>query len=134
GLAMMHIIRFAALFALVTCFGIGQSASASLLDGLVGYWPLDDLSAIDASGNGLDGEIIGIIDETEDRFGNPTGAILFSGFAEDHVYLGDEEEFQITGPMTLSAWVILDGGNVNNGRIISKSGGGGSRSWSLNIE
>jgi hypothetical protein len=110
------------------------STRASLLDGLVGYWPLDDLSGDDASGNGLHGEVMGVIDTTEDRLGNPTGAMLFSGFADDFVDLGDEEAFQMTGAMSVSAWVILDSANVNNGRIIAKSGLGGSRSWSLNIE
>jgi hypothetical protein len=31
--------------------------AADLTDGLVGYWPLDNLDASDASGNGLDGTI-----------------------------------------------------------------------------
>jgi hypothetical protein len=127
--------RFTTLFCLVVLLGPPISAArASLLDGLVGYWPLDDLNADDASGNGLDGVVVGVIDETDDRLGNPNGAMLFAGFAEDHVDLGDEVAFQITGAMSISAWVILDSGNVNNGRIISKSGAGGNRSWSLNIE
>jgi hypothetical protein len=132
---MNAIVRCSALLCFVTLLAVpARTAPASLLDGLVGYWPLDDLSGEDASGNGLDGEVMGVIDTTEDRLGNPTGAMLFSGFAEDHVDLGDEEEFQITGAMSVAAWVILDSANFNNGRIISKSGAGGSRAWSLNIE
>ena len=107
---------------------------AALTDGLVGYWPLDDLDAADVSGNGLDGIVNGFVDVAEDRFGNPDGAMLFAGFAADNVNLGDPEELRITGAMTLAAWVVLDSNNTNNARIISKMGGGGARSWSLNIE
>jgi hypothetical protein len=60
--------------------------------------------------------------------------MLFSGFAEDYVDLGDDEAFRLTSAMSVSAWVILDSANTNNGRIIAKSGGGGRRAWSLNIE
>ncbi len=118
----------------LSVFSLTPKADASLWDGLTGYWPLDALNAEDASGNGLDGTVSGIVEATEDRFGTPDGAMLFAGFAEDYVDLGDTEELRIAGPMTLAAWVVLDGGNTNNGRIISKSGAGGNRSWSLNIE
>ena len=121
--------------ATLACVAMSASTSrADLTDGLVGYWPLDDLDASDASGNGLDGTIEGFVDVAEDRNGNPDGAMLFSGFAADHIDLGDPDELQIAGAMTLAAWVVLDSANTNNARIISKMGGGGSRSWSLNIE
>jgi hypothetical protein len=125
-------------FVVTVCIALGTiyagSARAALTDGLVGYWPLDGLEATDAGPNGLDGVINGNVDAVEDRFGVADGAMLFPGEAGSHVDLGDNELFQISGAMTLAAWVVLDSTNTNNGRIVAKQGLGGSRSWSLNIE
>jgi hypothetical protein len=120
--------------------GLAASAHAQLTDSLVGYWPLDGMQASDASGNGLDGTVNGNITAAADRFGNPQGAMYFTGEATTNVDLGDRQEFHISGPMTLAAWVLLDSSNplsdpgANNGRIVAKAGAGGSRAWSLNIE
>lgn len=107
---------------------------ANLTDGLIGYWPLDNLSANDESGNALHGVIDGPIDVGEDRFGNPIGAMAFPGTNEAIVDLGDGPEFNLSGAMTAAAWIWMDGTNVDNGRVISKQAGSGSRSWSLNVE
>jgi len=108
---------------------------ADLTEGLVGYWPLDGDGA-DTSGNGLDGTINGNVTPVEDRFGNPNSALQFPGIADSHVAIQDTEELQISDAMTLAAWVIVDPGmqDINNGRIVAKQAGGGSRSWSLNTE
>lgn len=110
-------------------------AVPDLTEGLVGYWPLDG-DGTDASGNGLDGTVNGNVTLIEDRFGNPDSAMQFPGTADSHVAIEDTVELQITGEMTLAAWVIADAGmqGSNNGRIVAKQAGGGSRSWSLNIE
>jgi hypothetical protein len=107
--------------------------SQTLQADLVGYWPLDG-DALDASGNGLDGTINGTVVPTADRSGNPDSAMQFGGGAGDNVDLGDPPQLQLTGAMTLAAWVSLDSSNTNNARIFAKAGGGGARSWSLNIE
>jgi len=120
-------------FVLVLVLGLAGHASADL----VGYWPLDG-DAADLSGNGLDGTINGDVAPTADRFGNPSGAMSFAGGGSDRIDVGDPPEFNLTGAMTLAAWVYLDstsdvhGGR--NARVISKMDGGGRRSWSLNIE
>ena len=106
--------------------------TSSLAD-IVGYWPLDG-DGRDASDNGLDGTVNGTIELVADRMGNADSAILFPGLADSHINVGDPPELNITGEMTLAAWVWLNGDNTNNGRIIAKSGAGGARSWSLNIE
>ena len=108
---------------------VAQSASADL----VGHWLLDG-DGTDASGNGLDGTINGNVVPTADRSGSPDSAMLFGGASGDNVDIGDPPELQLTGAMTLAAWVMLDGTNTNNARIFAKAGGGGARSWSLNIE
>ena len=107
--------------------------SQTLQADLVGYWPLDG-DALDASGNGLNGTINGTVVPTADRSGNPDSAMQFGGGAGDNVDLGDPPQLQLTGAMTLAAWVSLDSSNTNNGRIFAKAGGSGARSWSLNIE
>ncbi len=109
------------------------SASADVATGLVGHWPFDG-DVTDASGNGNDGTISGNAALASDRFGTPNGAMFFSGESDSYVDVGDPPEFQISGAMTLTAWVFLNGANVNNSRIVAKQAGGGSRSWNLNTE
>jgi len=100
---------------------------------LVGYWPLDG-DALDASGNGNNGTISGTVVPVADRSGNPDSAMQFGGGSSDYIDIGDPLQLQLTGAMTLTAWVSLDSSNTNNARIFAKAGGSGARSWSLNIE
>ncbi len=123
----MRRITLLTICALLLCWIGGAKAD------LVGYWPLDG-DATDASGNGNDGTITGNVTPTADRFGNPDGAMSFGGGANDKIDLGTGPDLQITGEMTLAAWVLLRDGNPNNGRVIAKAGGGGQRCWSLNTE
>ena len=123
------------LAALVVVIGMVWStpAQADISSGLVGYWPLDG-DATDAGGNGFDGTINGDVEPAPDRMGYPDSAMLFPPDAGSHINIGDYPEFQITGEMTLAAWVFLNSDNQNNCRIIAKGGGSGQRSWNLNIE
>jgi hypothetical protein len=52
---------------------------------------------------------------------------------DDYVDLGNPGALQLTGPMTLAAWVNTRS-LARNGRIIAKSGGSGRWGWSLNVE
>lgn len=122
------------LFLLVLILGwIGSHVVADL----VGYWPLDG-DGKDLSGKGHDGTINGNVAPVMDRFGNPAGAMYFAGGSGDNINVGDSPDFQMTGAMTITAWVYLDSTNplhgARNGRIIAKMAGGGSRSWSSGIE
>jgi hypothetical protein len=120
-------------------FSIALGLSISLLaavagaQGPIGHWPLDG-DAVDISGNGLDGTIQGNVVATTDRNGVSTSALEFAGGAADLVDVGDQPELQLVSEMTLAAWAYLNADNANNGRIIAKMGGGGSRSWSLCVE
>jgi len=104
---------------------------------LVGYWWLDG-DGKDASGNGHDGVIAGNVTPTEDRLGNPAGAMWFGGGGSDLINVGDPPEFQMAGAMTVTAWVYLDGTSPlhghRNGRILGKMDGGGHRAMSTGIE
>jgi len=104
---------------------------------LVGYWPLDG-DGTDLSDYGNDGTINGNVAPAVDRLGNPSGAMSFAGGGGDNINVGDPPEFQMTGAMTITAWVYLDStspvhGN-RNGRILGKMDGGGQRAWSTGIE
>ncbi len=101
--------------------------------GLVGYWPLDG-DGSDGSEKGANGTINGNVTPAPDRTGSPNAAMRFDGGANTNINAGNPSHLQITGEMTLAAWVSLNGGQTNNARIISKGGGSGSRCWSLNIE
>ncbi len=98
---------------------------------LVGYWALDG-NATDSSGHGNNGTISGNVSASADRNGTPGGAMAFGGGGSDKIDVGNGPDFQITGAMTLMAWVRLESGSSTNGRIISKMGQ--TRAWSLNIE
>jgi hypothetical protein len=121
--------RTISLFSLILLLGLAGVSTAEM----VGYWPLDG-DALDAGQNGFNGTIVGEVVPTEDRDSNLDAAMLFTGASDCYIDLGDQEEFRIAGAMTLAAWVRLDSTNTNNGRIVAKQAGGGSRSWSLNIE
>ncbi len=112
---------------------VTAGVQADIKTGLVGHWPFDgDLR--DISGSGNDGTLSGGATFAPDQFGTPDAALFFPGEADAYVDMGDQPEFHITGELTLAVWVFLNSTNVNNGRIIAKGGGSGSRSWNLNIE
>ncbi|MCD6394409.1 MAG: DUF5060 domain-containing protein [Planctomycetes bacterium] len=113
------------------------SLTGSAWTDLVGYWPLDG-DASDLSVNGNDGTISGNVTPTADRLGNPSGAMSFAGGGSDKIDVGDPPEFNITGAMTITAWVYLDSTSPvhggRNSRILGKMDGGGHRAWSSGIE
>ena len=98
----------------------------------IGNWKLDEGfggSALDSSGNGFNGALTNGPVWTAGRSGS---ALVFDG-VNDYVDLGNPPALQITGGMTLSAWVNPKS-TLYNGRIISKGSGPGLRGWSLNVE
>jgi hypothetical protein len=117
---------------LVVCLA-PLSAHADVKTGLVGYWPLDG-DATDAGGNGHDGTLVGDVRPVPDRYNVADAALSFPGQADAYVDLGDPEQLQITGAMTVTAWVFLNGTNLNSGRIITKQDAAGGGSWGLGID
>jgi hypothetical protein len=97
-----------------------------------GFWKLDEgsgNSAFDSSGNGITGTLVS---EPVWSTGKSGFALTFDG-SLDYVDLGNPAALQLTGGMTVAAWVNTRS-LARNGRIISKSGGGGLLGWSLNVE
>lgn len=88
-----------------------QNQPASLSNGLVGYWKLDESSwnqtageVIDASGNGNHGVSYSGTTTTNGKYGN---AGSMDGINEG-VNLGDDSDFELT-TFTISAWVYRTG-------------------------
>ncbi len=109
------------------------AAHAGIQAGLAGYWPLDG-DATDASRNGNNGTIVGSVSPVPDRYGMAGAALRFAGETDSYVDVGDSAELRITGPMTVTAWVLLHGSNQNNGRIVTKQGDVDNGSWNLGVE
>jgi regulation of enolase protein 1 (concanavalin A-like superfamily) len=123
---------------LVLGLHFGCAAFAADVPGLVGYWQFEEgsgTSVADQSGNGFNGAFDNVATWGGPKWTNsPLGvyALSFDG-VNDRVIVGNPIALQITGPMTLTAWVNARAFN-QNGRIVTKGGGSGSRGWALNVE
>ena len=78
-------------------------------NGLVGYWPFDG-NAIDESGNGNDGAVIGTV-LTEDRFGNLNSAYTFGN--GNYIQVPYISALDNINDITISLWVKIAGLNSN---------------------
>ena len=96
----------------------GGTSEKWLTDGLVGYWQMDESAttsgAFDASGNGNNGTYYGDASTTAGRFGNG-GSFDGSG---DWVDCGDTNN--ISGAITLAAWIKVDNFDIIHQAIITK--------------
>ena len=88
----------------LTCM-FSKMASADLTDGLAAYYPFNG-NANDESGNGNNGTVYGAT-LSSDRFGNLNSAYSFDGI-DDYVRIPDSDSLDITGDLTISAWLNTD--------------------------
>ncbi|MDP0495220.1 MAG: LamG-like jellyroll fold domain-containing protein, partial [Verrucomicrobiota bacterium JB024] len=92
--------------------------------GLIAYWSFDEGTgpqAVDYTGNGSDGTLLANAAWTTGKF---NGAVSFSGDSEDQVFVGTPDLLNITGAVTVMAWVKPNG--VSNYGVIAgidQSGG-----------
>ncbi|MEY2571560.1 MAG: hypothetical protein QOE63_1910, partial [Acidimicrobiaceae bacterium] len=87
-----------------TAVQVTVANSTPVPTGLVGAWSFDDGSgttAADRSGNGNNGTLKGATWTTSGRYG---GALSFNG-TSDWVTVPDSNSLDLTGPMTLEAWI-----------------------------
>lgn len=104
-------------------------------NGLVGHWQLDETSgttAGDASGNLLNGSMIGGLDAGTDSVdGKVSTSLLFDGVA-DGIQVSNSASLENFTSLTLSAWVYPTAvGQSNGSRVISKSDGGNGDNYLL---
>jgi hypothetical protein len=112
------------------CSDGGTSTCATgLLDGLVGYWRLDDPagspSARDWSGWGNDGTLVGLDPSTAWVAGGPEGRAL-SPQAKGYVNVAPSTSIDsITDQVTVAAWIYLDTAVTDYATTISRQIGAG---------
>ncbi|MEK7634837.1 MAG: LamG domain-containing protein [Patescibacteria group bacterium] len=114
----------------------GNKGSYGLLDPsygydptLVGYWKFDEGSGNvtgDSSGNNNTGSITGAT-WTSGKLGK---ALNFTSSQNNYVNLGQPVSLQITGAMTISAWV-KQASLTDYNQIVSKAASSGQRGWGL---
>jgi hypothetical protein len=88
--------------------------------GLVAFYPFDN-NTDDVSGNGLNGIAYGATKST-DRSGNPNSAYFFDG-QDDFISMGNPAQLQLTGKMTITAWIQSASTGTFAGPIVSKNSG-----------
>jgi len=84
-------------------------------DGLVAYYPFSG-NADDYSGYGNHG-MAGGATLTSDRFGNSAGAYHFNG-SGDYIMIAPSPSLNITGNLTIAAWVYLSAASVDINAVI----------------
>ncbi len=72
---------------------------------LIAYYPFDNGSADDASGNGNNGSNFNAKPDT-DRFGNPTGALYFDG-GTSYVEVANNSSLNFQNAITVSLWMKI---------------------------
>ncbi len=98
------------------------------LAGLIGWWKLDETqgnSATDSSGNNINGKLVGE-PKWQPSGGKIDGALELDGNG-DYVNLGTNSVFDITGQITLTAWIKVNEFNYEYTAIITK----GDSAWRL---
>ena len=113
---------------LVSLIGYSLPARAqSGAPGLVAAYGFDEgtgNTVKDLSGNNLTGTIVGATWTTTGMYGN---ALSFNG-TSSYVDLGNPSALQLTGSMTIEAWVKAAANPADDGQIVAKSSGPG---WQL---
>src|SRR6266436_5043865 len=103
---------------------VGVTVSNSAPSGLVAAYSFNEgtgTTVSDSSGNNLLGTIVGATWTTGGRYGN---ALSFNGISS-YVDLGNPTALQLTGSMTLEAWVNAAANPADDGQIVAKSNGTG---------
>ena len=115
---------------LTKCYTVQMYNERVPANGLVGYWQLNEgagTTVTDHSAYKKTSSITGAVWKPE---GYEGGSLYFGGNA--YILVGNDPQYQMTGAMSLSAWVYVS--ELSSGRIVSKQGALGNRGWSLNIE
>lgn len=110
--------------------GVVQASEKQLQDRgkLVAWWKLDEADGndvADSSGNSLTGRLVGN-PQWQPAGGKVNGALEFDSDG-DYVEIGNESAFDITGPITVAAWVRINSFDKRWQTIVAK----GDTAWRL---
>jgi hypothetical protein len=98
------------------------SPNPNLFQGMVGYWPFNG-NAKDATAYRNNGTVTGAT-LTTDRKGRANSAYAFNGAGSTYVSIADNAILDITGDVTVSAWIKPAAATQNtNARIVTKYDG-----------
>ncbi len=86
-------------------------------NGLVAWYPFNG-NANDESGNGNNGTVMGSVSLTTDRFGISDKSYNFPGSSNSYIECGLSNSLRVQNAITISVWVLMNGGTLNP-RIIS---------------
>ena len=136
----LYYIIIAALLIATGFIIYGSLAKADIYgSSLVGWWRFDtndDLNGVtlDRSGNGNNGKLINIATSTFYSIGKIGQGFNFDG-TNDYVNIGNPASLQITGSLTLSAWVYLNDYSQTTNRILTKfPATAGQRSYEMSLD
>jgi hypothetical protein len=110
---------------------LAGSAFTFPLDAQVAYYPLDG-NAIDISGNGLNGTLVGATPSTN-RFGILQTALTFNGVS-DLINCGASNVFCFQTNFTLSAWIKMNGLQAGKYIVAKYNGSSAPRSYGFGSE
>jgi hypothetical protein len=103
---------------------VTPAGSGSIIDGLVGYWKLNDNAAnttvADSSGYGNDATAQQNTSAIHVA-GKTNGALNFNGTG-DYIDCGANSSLDITGSLSISAWVKFDTLQLNYQTVVAKRG------------
>ena len=129
---MQFAVLAIAMLDLCVLFNVAESAdkassnSVDLARGLVGHWTFDEGEgsiARDASGRDNHGTVMGGAKWNKGIIGS---ALEFDG-RDDFVSIPNESQFDITGSITVSAWIKVESFTKSWQAIVTK----GDRAWRL---
>ena len=108
---------------------LGSPNTVSLSQGLVGYWPLDGATTnwnanttADLSGNGNTGALNSLSKITSPVAGKIGQALMFRReLGDNYVNAGNPTSLQITGSLTLAAWVYATALSAGDSHILTKT-------------
>ncbi|MEY4279147.1 MAG: hypothetical protein RL377_1151 [Bacteroidota bacterium] len=88
------------------------TSNIDVTTGLIAYYPFNG-NANDQSGNGNHGTVMGSVSLTTDRLGNANKAYEFPGNSNSYIDGGSGNSLKFSGAITMSAWLLMNGGTAN---------------------
>ncbi|RVU01863.1 hypothetical protein EOD41_07860 [Mucilaginibacter limnophilus] len=112
---------------------VSKATPDSLTVGLVAFYPLNNDSAADSSGNGHNGTAFDLI-STTDRHNTPDAAYQFNG-QTSHIVIDDSQALRLSNTdFTLNMWVKVDSYIAASGSsLLSKNTGAFQQGWNCSI-